>query len=258
MVAIVWALIALSLGLLTYLTTAIIAPILPHDLQLAVARYHSNLAMRAYRQTAIVRRLFGTYELYPLATNDEEKLAQVTLDSGLIGDDEKLEFADPDDRLSRLHQKPFTLVSEAIPAAVDAELAELGHWVHEHELDTGLTDGDRVNPWVPMADTLRVVDPADVMHMVSKSIEPETIKTARVITEDRYSKYGTDIGLAETLGTLTGFAVGLGGVAFAQYVRNNLLDSGGSGGGTTIPMSPTILPPDPIFLHAPELVVMLT
>jgi len=217
MVSVVWSLLMLCTGLLAYLLSAFLAPIAPAGLQQQLARYHSSLSMRAYQQAALVRRTLGHYEMLPMTVNDEEKLAQVTLDSGLISDDEQLEFADPDNRLLRLHKKPLALVYEGIPATIDAELAEIGHWWRETETERGLYDPDteKVNPYIPMSDRLRVVDPADIATMVSKSIQPENIKTARLLTKERFSEYGSAVGMAETVGVITGFAVGAGGVRHA-------------------------------------------
>jgi len=228
MVSVIWALIMFSSGLLLYLTTAIMAPTLPSGLQETVARYHSGLSMRAYRQAALVRRKLGTFELYPLSVDDTEKLAKVTLDGSMISDDETLEFGDPDDRIGRLHQKPFAVVYEGVPAAVDASLAELGHWVRRHDDTTGAVDEehDRVNPYVRVKDGLRVADPADVVSLVGKNIKPQNIKTARLLTKERFSKYGQRVGMAETAGVLMGFAAGAGVYAGLQYVQQQLLDGG--------------------------------
>lgn len=259
MVSVVWSLIMVCLGLLVYFATPILAPALPVDLQRRVARYHSDLAMRAYQQVALVRRKLGTFELYPLSVNDEEKLAQVTLDSGIVSDSEKLEFADPDNRMLRLHRKPFALVYEGIPAIIDAELAELGYWTRERDTERGLyrEPEEKVDPFLPMSDSLRVVDPGHLAHLAGKAIEPENIKTARQLTKERFSKYGQKVGMAETIGVITGFAVGAGGVAAMQYVKTNLLDGGGkTDPGSTIPIS-TVAPPDGLLMHAVDVLVVV-
>lgn len=189
--------------------------------------------MRSFRQVAFVRRILGGYELLPISVDDEQKLAQVTLDSGLISSDKKLPFKDPDNRIKRLYSKPVSLVIEDVPAAIDAELAELGYWTRQHETKRGLEKDGKVNPYMPVSEGLRVIDPLDILSLVSKNVEPENVETTKQLTEKRFDEYGSDIGMAETVGTLTGFGVGIGAVAAIQYFKTEILDS--TGGGTSGP-----------------------
>lgn len=263
MVSIMWSVIALSLGLLVYLLPPMLAPMLPMHLREAIGDYYYRQAARSYRQLAIVRRLLSGYELLPIAVDDEQRLAEVTLSSGMVSDDKKLPFKDPDDRISRLYQKPVAVVSEILPAAVDAELAELGHWVTKADDERGLestregADGREqtvVNPYVEVDSGLRVSDPMDVTSLVTKGVEPENVESAKQYTKERFREYGDNVGIVEGLATMTGFAFGIGGVAVLQYVKDRLLSNGGggTGGGATgwtPPMGQVMV--DPTALQLP-------
>lgn len=247
MVSILWGTIALSSGLLLYLAPPALAPLLPMEWRLKIGHYYFGQCSKSFRNLAFVRRLLSGYELHPIGVDDEQRLAQVTLSSGIISDDKKLPFKDPDDRISRLYQKPTAVVPEILPAAVDAELAEMAHWVQQKELNEGLHRDGRVDPYVRVKDSLRLVDPMDVINLVGKDVEPENVETCTQLTKQRFEKYNANIGLAETLGTLTGFAFGVGAVAGIQYLQQNLLDGGGGGASAPveIPMGLAI-PPLPV------------
>lgn len=246
MVSGVWALIALSFGLLVYIAAGVLATSLPIGLRVRVGRFYYKQSMKSYRQVAIVRRILGGLELYPIAIDDEQKTANVTLDSGLLSDDKKLPFRDPDGRIKRLFNKPVAVVVEELPAAVSPELAELGYWANEKASRDGLLRADggqhKVDPYVPVDDGLRVVDPISALHIASKNTKPENVKTVEEITKERFSEYGNRIGLAETAGVITGFAVGLGGVALLAYVRDSLLDGQGASppDGGVVPLDVTV------------------
>lgn len=244
MVSILWGVIALSLGILVYLLPATFAPLLPIDLREKIGDFYYRNAMRSFRQVAIVRRTLGGVELIPISVDDEQKLAKATLSSGMLSDDKKLPFKDPDNRIKRLYQKPAAVVCEAVPAAIDAELAELGYWVRQHATSTGLERDGKINPYVRVTDGLRVVDPVDILGLVTKDVEPENIETATELTKRRFDKYGSKIGAAETVATLMGFGAGVGGVGLLTYLNQKILDGGGAGKPTNpLPPVGTVLPP---------------
>lgn len=243
MVSIVWSVIAISTGLLVYLLPPVLGPTLPMDLRQRVGDFYYAQAMRSFRQVAFVRRVLGGYELLPISVDDEQKLAQVTLDSGMLSSDKKLPFKDPDSRIKRLHQKPVALAIEEAPAAIDAELAELGYWLRQHETKRGLEQSGKINPYLPMSKGLRLVDPLDFVNLVSKNVEPENVETTKQLTEKRFEEYGRDIGMAETIGTLTGFGVGIGAIAAVQYFKTEIMDAGGGGASqptTPVPMGQVV------------------
>lgn len=234
MVSLVWAAIAFSLGLLVYLGAPAVGGLLPIRLRRSVGRFYFDLSMRSYQKVALLRRLLGGYELLPISVDDEQKVAEVTLSSGLVSDDKTLPFKDPDKRLMRLHSKPMAMLVEDVPAAVDAELAEIGYWLRRHETEKSLEHGDRIMPYVEMSPDLRVSEPLDTLNIVSNGVQPETVKTTEELTKERFAEYGSNIGMAETIGTITGFAVGIGAVAGMQYISDNLLDGSSSAGDTVI------------------------
>lgn len=241
MVSLLWSIIALSSGVLVFCVMPILGNLLDVDRRQRVGRFYSGLAMKSYGQLAFVDRVLGGYDMLPIGVDDERKMAEVTVDSGMISDDKKLPFKDPDDRIKRLHDKPVAVLIEDIPAAIDAELAELGYWVREHSLDNGLeqhaANGQiQVDPYVEMDNTLRVANPRDAFALVGKSVEPETIETAKQLTKKRFSEYSGNIGAAEMTATFMGFAVGAGGMAVLSYLRQGILSDGGGGGAPSSPI----------------------
>lgn len=259
MVSILWGVIAFSLGLLIYLIPAVVAQTLPVEDRRRVGLYYYKNSLKSYRQVAFVRRQLAGFELLPITVDDEQRLAKVTLSSGLISDDKELPFKDPASCIGRLFNKPIAIVPETIPAAVDAKLSEIGYWRERQILNEG---GERkigedehgnplfeVNPWVKVGTGLRIVDPIDIRSLVAKDVQPENVKTTEEMTKARFREYGQKVGLAETAGLMTGFAFGIGGVAVLSYIRNRILDGGGGstptnplppmGGGVIVPIDAT-------------------
>lgn len=229
MVNVLWVVIFGSLGMLAYLLPAIVGPALSIEWRKRIGTFYYKQSMRSYRRLAFVRRLLGSYSLLPISTNDEQRLAQVTLDSGVLGDDKQLAFSDPAECIKRLYGKPVSVNIEDVPAATSPGLAEKGHWVEEHDFQRGLVRDGKPDPYVRASSDLRFVDPLSTRPLVCKGTRPETIQTTEQLTRKRFQKYGSNIGAVETLATLTGFGVGAAGVAGIQYVRERVLDSGGGG-----------------------------
>jgi hypothetical protein len=233
--------VAFSLGLLGYLLPAAVAPLFGVEVQRSIGQHYYKQGARSFRQFAFVRRALSGVELKPISVQADRRLAEVTLSSAMVGENHTLPFEDPAGRIGRLYNKPVAIVCEALPAATDPELAELGHWTHHKEMADGLDDGEIVDPHIGVSNEVRVSDPMDTLYLAGKSIEPENVKTAFELTRKRFEQYGSQLGMAETLGTLTGFAMGLGGVAGIRYLQNQVLDGAGGGGGVTAP---------PVPLHA--------
>lgn len=253
MVSILWAIISLGFGLLFYLSLSAVGPAVNITARKRIGEFYFGLAARSFQQVALVRRSLAGYDLLPIGVNDEQKHAQVTLSSGIIGDDRKLPFKDPDNRIKRWAQKPFAVVPEMVPAAVDAELAEVGHYLRKHEEEKGIERDDQIDPYIQASDKLRLIDPVDAVYLITKNAQPEYVETAEQFTKERLSKYGSKIGLAETVGVITGYLVGVGGVLAIRYVQTRLLGGGGGGGMPTNPLPMTILPTDTVFELAPVL-----
>jgi len=242
MVSFVWALIAFSLGVLIYLIPPVMAPATGIQTQQRIGDFYYHMSARALDKFAFVYRMIGGWNIIQVDVDDERKLAQVTLSSGMISDDKKLPFKDPDSRISRLYNKSMAVVIEDVPAAVDAELADLGYYAHKHKTERGLWDGQKVNPWMRVKDGVRAVDPLDVLYLVPNAVEPENVQTAKLLTKKRFEQYGNDVGVAETLGTITGFIVGVLGVAGVMYIKSNMLDGGGGDPGPTNPVPVDVAP----------------
>lgn len=257
MVSILWSVIALSGGLMIYCVVPILAGAADMDTKTKVGRWYYSLSLKSFQQLAFVDRILGGYELLPIGVDDERMMAEVTLSSGVISDDKKLPFKDCADSIQRLHKKPVTVLVETVPAALDAELCEIGHWVREHEQNEGFettSDGEtKVNPHVRVDSNLRVVNPVDATALVGKNIQPENIETAKELTKKRFSEYGTDIGAADVLATATGFGVGVGAVAGLQYLQQNLLGSGEGGSQPTSPVPLGMIDVSPVI----DMAVML-
>lgn len=249
MVNLVWVTISFSLGLLGYIIIPLFAAPLGISARQKIGTHYYQLAVRSLQRVAIVQRVLGGVDLKRFDMDDENKVGKVTLDSGLIGSDKTLEFTDPANRILRLYDKPLTVLVEGVPAAIDAELAELGYWAREQDIQTGLEELDDdqqpvgVMPYVQMQTSLRVADPVDVTALLVKAIEPRDIETARELTKKRFEKYGSSIGMAETFSLAIGYAVGVGSVAAMEYVRVQLLDQApaGGGGGPLPPIPPGLM-----------------
>jgi hypothetical protein len=238
MVSLIWAAIAGSLGVLAYLLVPVLAFLTPIETRRAIGEAYLKMAARSFKQFTFVRRVLSGYDVLPISVDAEKKLLKVTLKSKMVGSDKEFQFSDPDNRIKRLYNKPVAIAFELVPAAIDAELAELGHWVREKNMNEGLWSGDpngdpeavKVKPYVEMPDHLHLVDPIDAFEIVPNSVDPENITTAVELTRERYRKYGSKIGLAETMGTIMGFAVGIATVAVLRYFNRNIMDNSGGGG----------------------------
>lgn len=245
MVSVVWVAVAFFGGVLIYIGGAALGPALAMDLRLWLGRWHYRQFMRSFGEAAIVWRLLGGPSIKPISVDDETKTAEVVLDSGTLSDDQTLPFRDPDDRIYRLHKKPLAIIPEAMPSAVDAEVAEVGAARERKRKEEGIireVDGaTRVDPFVEVPSTLRAVNPVDALHLATKSTEPEFIKTAQMMTEAKYEKYGSGIGAKETASVLVSFAVGAGVVMGAVYLRTEVMGQGGGTGGGTVPFPPGML-----------------
>lgn len=246
MASIMTSLLALSLGFLCYILVAMVAIGLPITLREQIGRFYLKLAARALKQWTFVRRVLSGYDVKRINVDEEQKLLKVTLTSPMLGDDNEYRFEDPDNRIMRLMNKPVALSFELIPAALDAELSEEGYHTGEKATNEGLWDGDHetapdevvVDPFVRMTDDLRLIDPIDVLNLVTNDVDPENIKSAEEKTKQRFSKYGGAVSPMELAGGAMGFIVGMGGILGIQYFQSEILSesSGGMPQGPTMPM----------------------
>lgn len=235
---VVWLLIALSLGFLVYLAVPVLAMTAPVTIRERVGKFYLKLAARSLGQFSFVRRVLSGYDVKPITVDDEQKLLKNTLSSNTMGDDEEYRFKDPDNRIKRLFNKPVAMNYELIPAAIDAELAEIGDATQEKQYNEGLQSGNpedgkdavTVDPYVQVPSDLQLIDPIDAFALVPNSVNPENVKTAEQITKKRFEKYGSRIDAMQLMSGVTGFLLGIGGAIGAAYVRENLLDGGGGGG----------------------------
>jgi len=232
--------VAFACGILAAIVIPLVAPLLRPDLQTKIGAYWFSQAMRGFGPSVLIWREMGNPEIKSFSMNDEWHVAQATLSSGVLSEDQQLPFKDPDGRIHRWKKKPFAVVPELLPAAVDAELAEAGYWKRQKELDDGLvaTDGG-VDPYVTWDTDLRAVNPNDAFYLSAKGVDPENVKTAKDLTEARYAKYNGGLGVKEEATMLISFATGAGVVAGLAYLRKQVIaDGGGSstGGGSTVPI----------------------
>lgn len=241
MVSIVTALIAASAGFMIYLAIPVLVTTAPIHIRQRVGTFYLNLAARCLKQFTFVRRVLSGYDIIPINVDDEQKLLKVTLSSSTLGSDSEYRFADPDNRVLRLFNKPVAAAFELVPAAIDAELSEWGHWVREKKIEEGLNRGDYLeepeeveyDPYVEASDGHRLVDPIDVYEIVPNDVDSENIKTGEQITKKRYELYNTGLGMKQTMRIMFGFAAGAGGVMAVQYVNEEVL-GGGSGGAPIV------------------------
>ena len=248
MVDLIWSAIAFCSGLLVYLAIPLLGDMYPIEVRERIGQFYLGLFARAYKQWAIVRRVLGTYDVLGIDVDAEHKRMEVTLDGSIVGSDKTHPFNDPDNRIGRYLKKPMAITYEKVPAAVDAELAEVGHWVEEKARNEGLnrtTPDDEppaADPYVRMDDGLRLVDPADAHALVDTAVSPENLHTAKELTKRRFDEYGGDIGVIEAAQVLTGFVVGVGTMVGIAYARSQFLDqpiNGGGVSGNPIPIPPS-------------------
>jgi hypothetical protein len=249
MVSIMWSVISFALGALLFLGLPALGPSLSLPLRVWLGRAYLSLSMKGWGMLAVVWRLLGGPKLKPMQLDDEGKTAEITLSSGKLSDDQTLPFKDPDSRLHRLQGKPLAIVPEPWPAAVDAELSEVGHWIDQKGSTQGFERGDQtVDPYVPMRDSLRAINPMDAIYAAAKGVDPENVKTAKELTEARFELYGRDIGAVETAATLLAFATTAGAVVGMVYVKEEVIASGGGGGGGPDPIGiGGFVQPDALF-----------
>lgn len=254
--------IAGSLGLLVYVLIPMVANLGNINTRKRVGETYYKMEARLLKQFTFLRRVLSGYDVKPIGVDNERKLLTLTLGSNLMGDDETYPFEDPDGRIKRLYNKPAALAYERVPAAIDAELAEIGRWVAERRENGGFWSGEfdnaevetTVKPWVVMSDGFQLVDPLDSFEIVPNDIDPENVKSTEIMTEKRFEKYRGNLGMREGVLGVMGFLTGAGGMAGMAYVRDKLLDGGGGG----VPEAPvdiglTIMPPEALEL----LVVLL-
>lgn len=244
MVSILWGTIFLFVGILGYVMVPLLVGDRHPQLRKRVGDFYLKQSLSAYDDIAIVRREMGGYDIFPISVDNDKKLGQVTLEGGLGRSKKKLQFRDPDDRIASLYGKSIAIVDESVPAATDAELAEIGEMAYRKDHDTGIVraDGGKVDPYVPVPEGLHVCDPSNTNYLLGKSVEPENIETTVELTKQRFSKYGGNYGVVEAAGLLFAFGAGAVGVVAIEYLRRQLLGSGGSGApGTpeTVPVSIT-------------------
>jgi hypothetical protein len=242
-VSIVGATLAVSFGFLLYLVLAVGGQSLPVELRKRIADFYFQLGMRSYRQVALVRRVIGKYELKPIKINDAENTAELTLDSGLLGEDKTLPFKNPDDRIYRLYGKPLAVVPGNVPFAGDAELAEIGEALSEKAQKQSISwqsdDTHHADPYVQLRTSLRAVDPTDIGHVVPNGVQPQNVATTKKMTKKRYEKYTDRVGAKEALAAGMSFLMGAGGVMIIKYVQSKLIDE--SGGSDPVGSAPLTL-----------------
>lgn len=261
MVSITTALLACVAGFMLYVAIPIAAMAAPVQVRETVGTFYLKLGAKCLKQFTFVRRVLSGYDILPISVDDEQKLLEVTLSGSTLGEDNEYRFADPDNRIGRLFNKPIAIAYEQVPAAVDAELAEWGHWVREKEANSGLMaeggENARIDPYVEATDSLRLIDPMEFFAVVTNDIDSETIRTAEKKTKKRFEKYNEGVSLEESLQVMMGFAVGAGGVMAMHYVQTKVIGGGSDGppGSGIVGEEMMSVAPDPTPLL--DLVVML-
>lgn len=237
--------IALSLGYLLYLGLPFAVQSLSIHKRHPVGNWYLRKAVRALKHFAIVRRTLSGYSIYRLGVDDDrDDLLEITLDSSTLGSDKKFRFKDPDSRMKRILSKPLALAYQKVPAAIDAELAELGHAVREKNLQQPMIikreeEPNVVDMHVPVEDGIHLVDLVDTFELVPNAVDPLNIQTAEEKTKERFN-FGSNVGLKESAGMVMGYIVGAGGTAGIKYLNNNVSGFGGGGGGQ-LPEVPMVL-----------------
>jgi hypothetical protein len=256
MVSAVWAFVAFQVGLLVAIALPVVGPLVAIDLRKAISNRYYSWAETCLGPSAIVWRRLGRPTLKPISIDDEREVAEVVQSSGTLSDDQKLPFRDPADAKQPLFSKQWMVVPEGIPAAVDAQMAELAHWFDAKASRDGLeTEGGRIDPWVPMSNQPRSVDPLDVVAALDTDTTPEDVKTTERHTRARFAKYGGVPSLKEGGAMLVSFGVGAGVVMGAVYLRDEVIADGASGGGGgSIPIPPGMATTDVLLQTLPVII----
>jgi hypothetical protein len=234
MVSAVMAILSLMLGFAAYILLPTAGMMLSAELRTKLGRHYFGLGQRSLKQVSIVRRLLGGYELHRIKVDDEKSQAEITLSSGLLSDDQKLTFTDPASKIKRLNSKSTALNIEGLPAAIDPEFIEMAHHTEWKDIREGIereVNGTvRVDPYVPVPEKLRAVDPLKAMALVSSDVDPETVQTVENLTRARFEKYGPGVSAAEMASTVMGFGVGALAVFSIYYLKyeTSILGTGGS------------------------------
>lgn len=260
MVSAVTAILASVFGFMLYVIIPVGAMAAPVHIREKIGTFYLKLGSKSLKQFTFVRRVLSGYDILPIGVDDEQKLLEVTLSGSTLGEDNQYRFADPDNRIGRLFNKPIALAFELVPAAVDAELSEWGHYIDEKAEDHGLIDDEgertRVDPYVEADSNLRLVDPMDFYSAVTNDVDSENIKTAEKITKKRYEKYGDGIDMAQTLRVLIGFGVGATAIILMHYINTEMMSGGGGPPGSDIVGNETMMLA-PKMTPLLDLVVML-
>lgn len=242
MVSATWAAVSFMLGLCAIVVIPLLGQAVALDLRRKIGTPYFRWAEQSLGQLAIVWRRLGRPTLKSVSIDDEREVAEVVQSSGTLSDDQKLPFRDPADAKATLSKNQLTLVPEGIPAGVDAEMAEMAHWIDRKARTTGLqTDDGRIDPHIPMADQPRAVNPLDIQRVLGNDVTPEDIKTTERHTRARFAKYGGRPSVKEAGAVFVSFGIGAGVVAFLVYLRDEVMSSGGGGGGSSVTFPPGLV-----------------
>lgn len=256
MVSLISSTIAVSAGFMTYLAIPFIASGLPVDYRYRIGTFYFKLEARALKQFTFVRRVLSGYDILPIEVDNEQKLLKATLDSSRnpMSEDSQYPFKDPDSRIKRLYNKPVALNYEEVPAAVDAELAELGYWTEEKENNDGLYRGEGadavVDIFLPVDDGLHLIDPIDCYNIIPNSVDPENVKTTEKLTVARHDKYGLPVDMTNMLTGLMAYFAGWGSVMGMKFFDEKFIGGGGGGGSpidNPVGNVTIIIDPTPVF-----------
>jgi len=255
MVSVSLALVSFLVGFLIPIAVPLLAGAGGIDTRRRVMGTYLGWAETVLGQFAIVWRRLGRPTIKSVSIDDEREVAEVVQSSGTLSDDQKHPFRDELDCKHSLDSKQVNIIPEGIPATIDAQRAEVGHWFDEHvsrgHLDGGA--GDTPDTHLVMSDQPRTVDPHDVQYQLDCDVEAEDIKTTERHTAARFEKYGGKPSLKEGGAMLVAFGVGAGVSMFAVYLRDSVIGSSSSGGtGVSQPL-PTI----DMTAHAVDALVMI-
>jgi len=137
MVSVTTAVLAVVFGMMLYFMVPVLSNVAPVEIRQTVGTFYLKLGAKCLKQFTFVRRVLSGYDILPISVDDEQKLLQVTLSGSTLGEDTQYRFADPDNRIKRLFNKPVALAFELVPSAIDASMAEWGHWANEKENNEG-------------------------------------------------------------------------------------------------------------------------
>lgn len=220
-----WGVVFLLLGLVTYLGGAVlVGPSLPHEYRQKIGRFYVGQAMMAAGRLLLVARKNGS----------DLDLAKSEIDTTYGQEKAKLggetqRFEDPDGSISRLAKRSFGIANEAdgvITTPRDIELGEMESRKVEHSEHQFVDESQErhFNPHVEVPAEERLVRPTAGTAIVGGNADASAIELVIEFVKKAQAGFN-ELSMKEAGAILTAYLASAG-------LMWLLLTQGGGGGGT--------------------------